>query len=163
MRCHTIPCNRYQSVGLHTWRATTVLHWIYNTEFPPPALTYAMLMHDVPEVYTGDIPGNVKADWPGLSEVLNTMEANFTAQFELVRGPLSETEEQILHLCDSVDLVLYALDEMEMGNKFFEPIALKALEMAQVPYQRLRDLLPVQLERIEQLVEMLEDRVGVSL
>lgn len=140
-----------------------MLHWIYNTEFPPSSLTYAMLMHDVPEVYTGDIPGNVKADWPQLAKVLNSMEANFDQQFELVRSPLNETEQQILRLCDSVDLVLYALDEIDMGNKFFEPIANKAYQMSQVPYEQLRKSLSAQLERIEQLMEMLANRVEAYL
>lgn len=132
IRCHTVPCLKQQTIGQHTWRAVVLLHWLYDPHYPPPYLTYELLMHDVPEVYTGDTPGHVKAEHAPLKEYLEHMEREFNTKHGLKRPNalcLTQHEKWVLELCDRADLTLYALDELEMGNRFMTEVAHNAYVM----------------------------------
>jgi hypothetical protein len=130
IRCHTLPTIKQQTVGAHTWRAMVILHWLYAPGYPPPSLTHALLVHDVPEVWTGDMPGDVKHADRVLAAAMERMEDSFFLEHGIPNG-ISAGDQMVVALCDRADLVMYALDEVDMGNRTMLQIARKAFEMAQ--------------------------------
>jgi len=131
-RCHTIPTIKPQTVGAHTWRAVVILHWLYAPAYPPAPLTYALTVHDIPELKTGDMPGDTKYANPALAAALERSETEFLLTHGIADDTsLTHTERCVLGLCDRADLVMYALDEVEMGNLNMLHVAEKAYSMAQ--------------------------------
>ena len=94
------------------------------------------LVHDVPEVRISDIPHNIKLANPKLSDALEEAEAKVTAEMlsdEAVALLLAfnhgDTPEGLAcQLADILDVVLYANQEIQSGNKVFNYIAIKAIE-----------------------------------
>ena len=129
-RCHTLPTIKPQTVGAHTWRAMVILHWLYAPDYPPAHLTHALLVHDVPELATGDMPGDTKHANAALAAALERSENVFLAQHG-IRTDITGDEQRVLGLCDRADLVMYCLDEAEMGNAVMLDVAEKAYSMAQ--------------------------------
>lgn len=160
IRCHTSPCTQRQSVGQHTWRALVLLHWLYDPYYPPANLTYALLMHDVAEIHTGDMPGHVKAQYAPLAEYLDHLEHEFNVKHGLDHPRLAELtrdEKHTLQLCDRADLTLYALDELEMGNRFMSEVVRNAYQMTSDIAARMSD--DPNRERIDELMEALHNRM----
>lgn len=93
------------------------------------------LVHDIPEAYISDIPHNIKKDNPELSKTLEAIEVN------IMKERLSDDAADLLNqfnngttpeglacqLADIISVVLYAHDELAVGNSNFEKIAKKAL------------------------------------
>lgn len=129
LRCHTMPCLHRQTTGQHAWRTMIILHWLFHPAYPPPHLSCAMLLHDVPEIHTGDTPGDVKADHAGLSSALDELERTFLDEMGIPDIALDPLEEKVLKVCDRADLLLYALDEYEMGNLHMEQVVRRAYSM----------------------------------
>lgn len=129
LRCHTRPTIKQQTVGAHTWRALVILHWLYAPGYPPPTLTHGLLVHDMAELMTGDMPGDVKHADRVLAAAMERHEEAFLATHGIPNG-LSEQDNDIVSLCDRADLVMYALDEVDMGNRTMIDIARKAYDMA---------------------------------
>lgn len=162
LRCHTMPCLQRQTTGQHAWRTVVLLHWLFHPAYPPPHLSYAMLIHDVPEVHTGDTPGDVKADHEGLSAALDELEQSFLTAMGIHAIQLTPLEERVLKICDRADLLLYALDEYDMGNRYMDMVARRA-------YRMLTDLveceggLSAKWPRITALMGALENRYQESI
>lgn len=106
-----------------------ILHWLFHPAYPPPHVSCAMLLHDVPEIHTGDTPGDVKADHVGLSNALDELERMFLDAMGIPDIALDPLEEKVLKVCDRADLLLYALDEYEMGNLHMEQVVRRAYSM----------------------------------
>jgi 5'-deoxynucleotidase YfbR-like HD superfamily hydrolase len=157
-RCHTLPTIKPQTVGAHTWRTLVILHWLYAPGHPPSGLTHALLVHDMPEILTGDMPGNTKHAHPALKNALDKIEKQFLAEQGIEEPKLNSVSEDILNLCDSADLVMYALDEIDMGNINMVPVAIKARKMM---YEHLSSLeqSSATTERMEILVRGITERV----
>ena len=162
LRCHTVPCLKQQTIGQHTWRAMVLLHWLYDPYYPPAHVTYDLMMHDVPEIHTGDTPGHVKAQHLPLKEYLEQLEHEFSLEHGLKKPnapPLSKQEELIVGLCDRADLVLYALDELEMGNRFMSEIAHNAYVMAHDVARNLSEMKYLTSGREKELMRALRNRM----
>lgn len=129
LRFHTMPCLRRQTTGQHMWRTLVILHWLFYPNYPPPHVSCSMMLHDVPEIHTGDTPGDVKADHEGLSNALTELEKAFFESMGIVDMPLTPLENKIIKVCDRADLLFHALDEYEMGNLHMEQIVRRAYQM----------------------------------
>lgn len=140
VRCHTLPCLNRPTVGHHTWRTMVILHWLYSPGLPPSNMTYALLIHDMPELWTGDMPGDVKGDYPEVAAMFTRLDEAFEAKHELVTW-VTPSEQCLVSYCDRADLTLYALDEIESGNKRILPLAFKAKEMTQALLVKVRNSL----------------------
>lgn len=76
-------------------------------------------MHDVPEVYTGDIPAPFKWDHPSVAEGLHEAECAFEEQYLGDLLPvINSNERRLLKVADMLDLVLSSLEEVGRGNKY---------------------------------------------
>lgn len=128
-RCHTIPTVKPQTVGAHTWRTLVILHWLYAPEYPPPHLTHGLLMHDVPELRTGDMPGDIKHADRVLAAAMDRQEDAFLSEHGIEYEVTIADERRLVSLCDRADLAMYALDEVEMGNRNMLHVARKAFDM----------------------------------
>jgi 5'-deoxynucleotidase YfbR-like HD superfamily hydrolase len=73
-------------------------------------------MHDVAEVYTGDVPAPFKWDNPHVAAGLKVGEAKYAEEHNLFQHPLTPEEEQLLKVADMLDLVLSSLEELGRGN-----------------------------------------------
>lgn len=93
------------------------------------------LIHDFPEAYISDVPHNIKTNNPELANTLESLETNImkntlsdeAAELLIQFNHGSTPEGLICQLADIISVVLYAHDELSVGNKNFEIIAKKAL------------------------------------
>lgn len=162
LRTHTIQCLDHPTIAHHTWRTLTILHWLYDSALPPAGLTYALLMHDVPEHYTGDTPGNAKQDEPDLAKALDSLEELYFKNHGVKIPYLQYYELLLMGVCDRADLVLYCLDEIEMGNNKVRPMAMKGFNMFKEKYSLFRKS-TIELPRVDILNRILTHRVDVML
>lgn len=84
------------------------------------------LVHDLPEIYTSDLPSDIKRDNKGLSEILKTVEDKVIdinmpeyrdIYDKLEKGKHSELVPAIVKLADILSVYQYTLHEESLGNK----------------------------------------------
>jgi len=75
-------------------------------------------MHDVAEVFTGDVPYTAKADNPALKEELLDMEMAYVSHHDIPDPNLTLEECKLIKLADMLDLVLSSLEEIKRGNNY---------------------------------------------
>jgi 5'-deoxynucleotidase YfbR-like HD superfamily hydrolase len=113
LRCHTVPVHKNETVAHHSWGVAMLL-----MKFNPKTtktLLCAALTHDVTEVFTGDVPAQAKWQFPELREALDNAETQYSRILDL-DFQLTEEEQHWLKVCDHIDLILYSLEEIYMGN-----------------------------------------------
>jgi 5'-deoxynucleotidase YfbR-like HD superfamily hydrolase len=89
---------------------------------PSPELIKAALNHDVPEIVTGDIPATFKWGNDILVAMLDNVEKAFHKRVGTEWGELSKEEQHILKWCDTMELVLWCIEEKQMGNSAIGPV-----------------------------------------
>jgi 5'-deoxynucleotidase YfbR-like HD superfamily hydrolase len=116
-RWHTKRSIHRQTVGEHTFGVVAIiLHlWPYSHL----NLIKAAMWHDIPEIATGDIPAPTKRKYPDLNMALQIAEHEFMVEHGLYEG-MNSNEINRLKLADLAELVLYAHEEMQAGNKTFK-------------------------------------------
>lgn len=83
-------------------------------------LQYA-LVHDVAEVYTGDLPFPVKSRYPELKSMLGSIEENFMAEvLPDVPKSVDPAVEFIVKIADTIAVAREILQEVELGNPYFK-------------------------------------------
>lgn len=100
------------------------------------------LLHDVEEAISGDIPQNVKNEYPVLNEALEEM--NFLIAKKIFTGvdekylnlwcstrEINTLESKLVLLADILSGYMYTLDELNMGNTFMKHINLYQYEKIQ--------------------------------
>lgn len=113
-RYHTHRTHRRQSVGEHSFGVMMLIQQVY-----PEArkeLYLAAMHHDLPEFITGDIPAPVKRSAPHFAVMLEELEKS-TAPLYQDFG-LSAFEEAVLKWCDTMELVLWCLEELHLGSVY---------------------------------------------
>lgn len=118
-RMHTTPSLHKQTVGEHTFGVLAILNEVYSGDLVILArLTIAVLQHDVPEVFTGDVPAPAKWMYPELEAGLRIAEQGVQVQYDLGLGvQITEAERRLLKYCDLMELAIFAMEEFDMGNK----------------------------------------------
>jgi 5'-deoxynucleotidase YfbR-like HD superfamily hydrolase len=116
-RWHTQPMLRQQSVGAHTFNCCTLMLTVYPTA--STELLQAMLMHDMAEQDTGDIPSTAKWRWPVLARALQQVEMEWESSvgINVMLAGLSDFERWLIRWCDYVELLLWSTEELRMGNE----------------------------------------------
>lgn len=112
-RCHTVVVSRQQNVGEHSFSVLAILDFI--EPLCSKELWRAALHHDALEAITGDIPATAKWRYPELSEALKGIEKHLNLEYDL-EHQLSSDEADALKYADSMELILYSLEEMRLGN-----------------------------------------------
>lgn len=115
LRWHTFPGLRMQSVAAHSHGVAMICALVHPN--PSTKLLLAALSHDLAEVATGDVPAHVKWDNKQLSLHLDNMERSWLGRRGLpTEDQLDEDERRVLAFADMFELMLYAIEEVGLGN-----------------------------------------------
>jgi hypothetical protein len=131
-RFHTTPTIRGQSVGEHTFGLIAILREIADDEHPlSVSLLVRALEHDAPEAITGDVPSPVKWRFSGLEAQLRTVEDRLGVDFD-IGGSLIPYERTMLKFADLLELSIYSIEEVDMGNRHMAVMAFNALNAIKI-------------------------------
>jgi 5'-deoxynucleotidase YfbR-like HD superfamily hydrolase len=95
---------------------------------PIASVVEYMLLHDLAEGYTGDMPANVKWENPQLAAALTTTEERWCRAHGLELPDLSNEEAAICKFADMAELGLYCAEELTLGNRHVLPVMVRVLE-----------------------------------
>jgi Predicted hydrolases of HD superfamily len=127
-RNHTVPTIRNQSVGEHTFGVMAILFEIgQGEEGFDLDLLQAALRHDVPESITGDVPAPAKWLYPEIEFGLRAAESQIMDNFQLKGVALMPKQIRMLKFADLLELTIYSLEELDMGNRHMMVMAFNAL------------------------------------
>lgn len=114
--CYT-PGGRHESVAEHSWRIT-MMAYLVSDEFPEADMNKVMkmcLIHDIGEVFTGDIPSFYKTENDEakeeslLTDWVNSLPEPFKSEFSALyeeMGALETTEAKIYKAMDNLEAVI---------------------------------------------------------
>jgi 5'-deoxynucleotidase YfbR-like HD superfamily hydrolase len=117
-RWHTIYTHREQSDAEHSAQALSLLLLLHP--HPSPHIVKAMLWHDMAERVVGDAPAQVKRAFPLFGKMYEEIEAAvmLTEMPSAHRAisTLSDDDKHWLKAIDTLELWLFAREEMKLGN-----------------------------------------------
>lgn len=151
-RFHTTKMICRQNVAQHSFNAALLGHHIacvYLNGLPsanvdPNTISLHMLLHDISEQATGDVPSYTKKHYPSLKAILDNAEQawaknNLSADmaYGYDKDNLTIEERIICKFVDQYECAMTCLEEIAMGNSGFTEIygrcvtgALFTMEMA---------------------------------
>ena len=144
-RFHMTPNHRSQTVGEHSYGVAMWVHFLYNGDPPALALIVA-LTHDMAELYTGDMPAQVKWEFPALAKLLEHAEYTAMSRNHLCYSYVSEPQdprhapnlrqgleltymEAVIHIADKLELLHECLHELRFGNLYHLEIFCKIVDV----------------------------------
>lgn len=126
-RLHAVPTLRQHTIAEHVYGSLVIaveLTRLNRTSAAREAtalslekIMMALLLHDAPEVATGDIPAPVKRRSAMINAALESMEKEFYADFDMQLPELNEVESAIVRASDALDLATTCLQERMMGSR----------------------------------------------
>ena len=133
-RLHTIPTHRHYDVAQHSWTMAALLFALHPD--PSRELIYSCLFHDVAERWVGDTPAPAK--WwiaPDLGTALKKAEEKI-GDILGINFALDDRDRAWLRGLDILELYLYCMDEVALGNRHIEEcmvVCAKLLHEDRVP------------------------------
>lgn len=117
-RCHTMQYIGPYNVAIHSYNALSLLLLLYPTKPPSVNLIKAVLWHDVPERWTGDVPSPAKIASITLKEALKRIEYRILYKLGMAEifHNLTLEEEQWLNGVDLLELFMWTQEQVAMGN-----------------------------------------------
>ena len=129
-RCHTLPIHGEYTVGQHSFDMLMLLLALWPG--CRKELMVAVISHDIPERWTGDMPAPTKWSLGGdLIKKLDQIDERILETLQMNQA-LDANETAWLHALDRVELLLWAKEQLAMGNQNVAP-------MIGVLLQRFRD------------------------
>jgi len=125
-RMHTVPTLRPQSTGEHTFGVIAILFEV-GGDLVTPSVVQAALVHDAPEAITGDVPAPAKWMYKEVENALRGAETDIDNRYQLA-VTLTPKEIELIKFADLLELVIYSLEELDMGNKQMAVMAWNALQ-----------------------------------
>jgi len=125
-RYHTWPTLHQETVGEHTHRVATLFLQLFGT--PRVEVLEYILQHDSGELSSGDMPFYAKRDVPELKHYMNRAEGRGRERLKIEMPKLTDEEWTQFKLCDLLQMLEFALIEMEMGNRYAGPIKMNVLD-----------------------------------
>lgn len=104
-----VPTTRAQSVAEHSYRVAVIVQELID-RIPYAGTIHAVrwaLAHDGPECRTGDLPGNLKADFPEFRDMVNWMEDYYCPWYRTERSLPTPRELLIVKLADHLETLLF--------------------------------------------------------
>lgn len=126
-RYHIHPVIGEQNIAHHSWRLVMLLYYIVGN--PSGNLIKAALLHDVPEVVTGDTPYTAKKLSIDLKRALDQMEQAFLSNNDL-EIILFDNEKSILKMCDMLELIWFCREQIDLGNANFTSMFDRGMNIA---------------------------------
>ena len=124
-RYNNMPRIKSESLAEHQYYCGLILMLlkddIINVEYADFCmLLQYVLIHDIGELYTGDIPHNVKQDYPELKSLLEKIEIEHANQtgFTDVLNYVNKKDYlfKLFKLCDTIQVIQYCKNEINLGN-----------------------------------------------
>lgn len=124
-RYNNMPRIKSESLAEHQYYCGLILiklkDYIINLSYVQfSILLQYVLVHDIGELYTGDIPHNVKEDYPDLRTLLEQIENEKINSFGfsdiLKEVEKDEKLKMLFKLCDTIQVVQYCENEKRLGN-----------------------------------------------
>lgn len=120
-RTHIVPTIQSYTVGDHTYNAMLIASELckINEGVREEIVLKYLLTHDVEEVYTGDLPAYVKKH-EGLKYAVDRIEEEWRTSNVPEHHSnynLTPQEKKISKLSDCSELVMFCIDELDMGNR----------------------------------------------
>lgn len=122
-RYHTKRIIRNQTVGQHTFNMLMLLNQVHPD--CSKEMLQAVMHHDLPELMTGDIPAPIKKMHDTLGPLMDSIEEGLAPLYREVT--LTPWEETLLKWVDRMELVLWCLEEVRMGNTYCRETAERGL------------------------------------
>lgn len=131
-RYHTVPTvGDSQTVSAHSWGVATLINEIWPDATKQVLL--ASLYHDVAEVLIGDMPATVKWKYAEFASALEKVEAEAEQELDL-EFALSLREKRQLKIADMLELMLYAGEQVKIGNMHFKEVLSNGKEYLLMKY-----------------------------
>lgn len=133
-RYHTWPTFQTQTVADHTFHMLRI--WLEIWGPPSPEVTTTILLHDLGEIVTGDLPFPFKSRHLEVKASIEAAEVDALddmgySQLRHVERRLTVTEKARIKACDLIEFYEFGLIEKTMGNQYADPIVndfFKAIE-----------------------------------
>jgi len=109
-----------QTVGHHCWGVATIFVEVFA--LPRAEVFYFILHHDSGELWAGDMPFSAKGHVPGLRDCMNHSEEMGRANLGIHLPELTKEEFIQFKICDLLEMHLTGKHELNLGNKYAEPI-----------------------------------------
>ena len=124
-RYNNMPRIKSESLAEHQYYCGLILmklkDYIINITYSEFCiLLQYLLVHDIGELYTGDITHNVKEDYPDLRKLLEQIESEKLNSFGFndIIGTVEKNEKlkMLFKLCDTIQVIQYCENEKRLGN-----------------------------------------------
>ena len=152
-RWHTVTTIQQQTVAEHSWGVAMICRKLWPED---KVLMEAALCHDLGEGLTGDVP------WP-------VKQANFVFKKHLdeIEGDeqerlgcsvlLTSQQKNRLKVADMLEMICFAVEEIELGNKNMQEVFNRGLRFIDNPYMTTTDE-----QAIFEFTKPLVERAGES-
>ena len=117
-RCHVLRTIGEHNVAEHSWNVAILVNLITSWR-PTLSMLQWALVHDAPEMETGDVPAPVKWEHPEIEERLRAIEHRWFEDMQVpgrIWSDLPGGERMLVKFCDSAELGFWVVDQMRMGN-----------------------------------------------
>lgn len=128
-RYHVKRTHRIQTIAEHTFGMLMLVKQV--NEFDGflgdriSSVYDAILHHDLPELMTGDVPAPIKRAHPELGPLMDSIEQDLHPLYR--DHGLSPDEEALIKWADRMELVLWCLEEVRLGNSYAKPTVARGL------------------------------------
>lgn len=128
-RLHTLPPIYRQSDGEHTFGVINIM-----LEVCPGITREALIIaqrHDICEAASGDIPSPVLHFSEQIAQGVKSFELTIHERFDLGKhhAALNDFERKVLRFSDRMELAMFSMEELDMGNRTQAKVCLRVLNM----------------------------------
>lgn len=117
-RLHTVPHHTPYNNGNHSANAAMIGYELAKiNHLKTSDIILALLLHDLHEADLGDIPAPMKRSSPEISKCISKAESNWDSHNIPDYPALCQASKEVVKAADIMELGLYCLDELQMGNK----------------------------------------------
>jgi 5'-deoxynucleotidase YfbR-like HD superfamily hydrolase len=118
-RLHALPTVRVHTMAEHVFGAQAVAVELFtsNPDADIGRVLGWLLYHDVPEVWTGDVPAHIKKLYPDIEEMLGEEEVAWKLENKIDAPILSDSDSRLAKAADRLDLAVCCLRERQYGNR----------------------------------------------
>lgn len=137
-RLHTVPHLQHYNNGQHCYMVTVIVYELAKandlSSDTTMRLMQAALAHDAPEAITGDIPAPIKRESGELKRALDFLEEEwFVANcpddwLDSLANKFPERDYALLKAADSIELLMFCVEERALGNTNIAGVYGRALE-----------------------------------
>lgn len=117
-RYHSAVTVQPQTLAAHQWGCAMLAVYITGGDISARLLTEC-LVHDTPELFTGDVPYTAKQEHPSLKLKLDELETHYrTTQLLVGQQELTSKEWEVLKMADTLEGLLWC-SHAERGHVVF--------------------------------------------